>query len=333
MNQSYRVLRWLALTGILIAVVLLALSIGSTNHDPTRIFALLAGDGSATEVDAILGVRLPRVLVGLGAGIALAVAGTLLQCVTRNPLADSGLLGINAGGGLAVVAVLATYPERSAAPAWLLPVAAACGGLCAAMLVISLSWRAGVLAPFRLLLVGLAIAATAGAIMLSISLGLDGNLLRYVIAWQAGTFSGRDFSAVAIVLPSAVIGGIVAWILAPWLDLLALGDDAATGLGLRTEFTRTMAVILAALLASSSVTVSGSLSFIGLLAPALARAVVGSGMRSQVPAAALIGAAIVILADALARTVAAPIELPTGILIGLVGGPALLITLIRWSRS
>ena len=327
MNRWFPVL----LAGLAIAV-LLALGVGSTTHGPSQVLALLTGGGNAQELDALWQVRLPRVLVGIGAGAALAVAGMLLQTVLRNPLADSGLLGINAGGGLAMVALLATYPARSAAPPWLLPVAAAGGALATATLVLALAWRAGGVAPLRLLLVGLAVAASAGAAMLALSLAVDPALLRFVVAWQAGTLSGRDLDAALLVLPAAGGGGLLTWLLAPRFDLLALDDETAISLGLRPDRLRMLAVVIAALLAAAVVSVAGALGFIGLLAPGIARALVGHGLRRQIPAALLAGATIVVAADAAARTIVAPIELPTGILVAVVGGPVLLITLIRRSR-
>lgn len=317
-----------ALAGAVVA----GLCLGSSGRSPARILALLVGDGTPFEIDALLHVRLPRVLVGAGAGAALAVAGALLQCVTRNPLADSGLLGINAGGGLAMVALLTAYPERGAVPPGLVPVAAAGGGLAAAAAVLALSWRRGGIAPIRLLLVGIAVSATAGAGMLALSLGLDTDLLRFVVAWQAGTLSGRDAAAAWLALPVAGAGLAAAWVLAPRLDLLRLGDDAAAGLGGRVDAMRSLAVAIAAVLAAAAVTVAGSLGFVGLIAPAIARTLLGGGLRRLAPAAALAGAAVVVAADAAARTVATPIELPTGILVALLGGPLLLVTLVTWSR-
>jgi iron complex transport system permease protein len=319
-------------SGLFLAI-LLALGCGSTTHDPLRVVALLLGQGTGQELDALYGVRLPRVLVGIGAGASLALAGLLLQAATRNPLADSGLLGIQAGSGLALAALLASYPSRGMAPPWLLPLAATGGGLAVAALVLALAWRPGGVPPLRLVLVGIAIAACASAATLTLTLAVDPAQLRFFVAWQAGTLSGRDMSAAAQILPVALLGAVAAWLAAPRLELLALDDETAIGLGLAPDRARSATVAAAAVLTAAVVPVAGALGFVGLLAPALARAVVGPGLRWQVPAVAIGGAAIVVAADAVARVVAAPIELPTGLLVALVGGPMLLIAMCRWSRS
>lgn len=320
------------LGGVLVAAVLIALGVGSTTHSPLRVLALLTGAGTAQELDALWQVRLPRVLCAIGCGAALAVAGTLLQALTRNPLADSGILGINAGAGLGMVLLVATYPARNAAPVWMLPLAASAGGLLTAALVQALAWRGGLLPPVRLLLVGVAIGATAYAAMLVVALGIDGSLLRFVVAWQAGTLSGRDLNAAALVVPLAVGGVLAALVLARRLDVLALGDEAATGLGVPVGTTQALVVALASVLAAGAVAVAGNLGFVGLMAPHLGRVLVGPSAHRLVPTSALIGAALVVLADVVARTVAAPIELPTGIVVALIGAPFLLVILARWSR-
>lgn len=323
------------LIGLVVALalaVLLALGIGSTTHSPWRVLALVAGQGTTQELDALWQVRLPRVLCAIGCGAALAIAGLLLQALTRNPLADSGILGINGGAGLGMILLVVTYPSRTAAPVWLLPLAAAGGGLATALLVQALAWRGGLLPPVRLLLVGVAISATAGAMMLVVALALDHSLLRFVVAWQAGTLAGRDLTNAALVLPLAGAGIIAALLLARRLDVLALGDEAATGLGVPVGATQALVVTVAALLAAGAVAVAGNLGFVGLMAPHLGRVLVGPQTARLVPVTALTGAGLVVLADAGARTVAAPIEIPTGIVVALIGAPFLLVVLARWSR-
>lgn len=322
----------IVLAALLVLAVLLALGVGSTTHSPLRVLALFTGQGTAQEIDALWQVRLPRVLCAIGCGVALAVAGTLLQALTRNPLADSGILGINAGAGLGMILLVASYPSRNAAPMWLLPLAAAAGGLITAALVQALAWRGGLLPPIRLLLVGVAVGATASAAMLVVALGIDGSLLRFVVAWQAGTLSGRDLGNAALILPLAGAGVIAALGFARRLDVLALGDETATGLGMPVGATQAMIVAIAAILAAGAVAVAGNLGFVGLIAPHLGRVLVGPQTHRLVPTAALIGAGLVVLADVAARTVAAPIELPTGIVVALIGAPFLLVILARWSR-
>lgn len=328
--------RWpivlLACSVALLVVFLLALGIGVTTKSPWDVVALLCGGGNDLARDALWQVRLPRVLVAGCCGVALAIAGAILQTLTRNPLADSGVLGINAGAGVAMVALLATFPSYRIAPAWLLPVAATCGGVFSAVLVQALSWQAGRLPGIRLLLIGIAVGATAGAIMLVIAVQVDASLLRFVVAWQAGTMSGRTMGDVALIAPVAVIGFVASLAMHRHLDVLQLGDDVAVGVGARVGHLQGLLVMLAAVLAATTVTVAGNLGFVGLIAPHIARLLVGSAARHVIPVTAIVGAIIVITADTAARILVQPVQLPTGVLVAVLGAPVLLITLARWSR-
>ncbi len=320
-----------ALAGIVAAVCL-------TGHmsSPAEVVDVLVGGGRPMQRYAILELRLPRALIGALVGGALAISGLLLQGVTRNPLAAPGLLGITGGAGLAVLLLMITYPTSKAAPLWLLPLVAFGGGLVSAVAILTLAARGargGLGAhPARLLLIGLGIGAATGAISQVLALGVRQELFRAVVAWQAGSLSGRGWESVAVLGPGLLFGGGLALLLADRLDVLALGDEAATGLGVDCAVTRNRAVVLAALLAGLAVSMAGALGFVGLFAPHIARGLVGASHRLRVPAAAAIGAATTCLADVAAHRLIPHVVLPTGSVVAVIGVPWLLFALARMYR-
>ena len=297
---------------------------------PLGVAEVLLGGGTDIERYVIVELRLPRALLAALVGAVLAQSGLLLQGVTRNPLADPGLLGITGGAGLAVLVLMATYPTTKAAPLWLLPAVAFAGGLVAAALILALAGtaRGGIGAqPVRLLLVGIGVGAASGAIAQVFALGVRNELFRAVVAWQAGTLTGRGWESVAVLAPTAGVGLALALVLAPRLDVLALGDALATGLGVGCARVRLAATALAALLAGAAVAMAGGLGFIGLFAPHIARTVVGARHAALVPASAAIGAAITCAADVVAHRLIPHTVLPTGAVLAVIGVPWLIVSL------
>ncbi|MEZ4430861.1 MAG: iron ABC transporter permease [bacterium] len=312
--------------------LLLALSLTGRPTSPLAVAEVLAGGGDPVARYVVFELRLPRALLAALVGAGLAMSGLLLQGVTRNPLADPGLLGISGGAGLAVLVLMATYPDTRAAPLWLLPLVAFAGGLCAAALILTLAGGAGRSQPARLLLVGIGVAAATGAIAQVFALGVRNELFRAVVAWQAGTLSGGGWPGVAVLAPGAALGGLLALALAHRLDVLALGDEAATALGVHCVRTRMAATALAALLAGACVAIAGGLGFIGLFAPHIARTVVGQRHLLLVPAAAAIGAAVTCGADIVAHRLIPHTVLPTGAVVAVIGVPWLVFSLKRMYR-
>lgn len=317
------------LLGVLLAVCL-------TGHmsTPAEVLDVFLGGGGPMRRHAILELRLPRALIGALVGGGLAISGMLLQGVTRNPLAAPGLLGISGGAGLAVLVLMTTYTGARAAPLWLLPVVAFAGGLASAAAILALSGgREGTGAhPARLLLVGIGLGAATGAISQVLALGVRPDLFRAVVAWQAGTLSGRGWESVAVLAPGLALGGGLALALAQRLDVMALGDPLATGLGVDCGRTRIAATVLAALLAGLAVAMAGAIGFVGLFAPHIARGLVGPSHRLGLPAAAAIGATVTCLADVAAHRLVPNTVLPTGAVVAVIGVPWLLFALARLYR-
>lgn len=314
--------------------VVLAVCLTGHMSTPAEVIDALLGGGGPMQRHAILELRLPRALLGALVGGGLAISGLLLQGVTRNPLAAPGLLGISGGAGLAVLMLMATYTHTKAAPLWLLPIVAFAGGLASAAAILGLSGggRGTGAHPARLLLVGLGLGAATGAISQVLALGLRPDLFRAVVAWQAGTLVGRGWESVAVLAPGVAVGGGLALALADRLDVMALGDPLATGLGVDCARTRIAATVLAALLAGLAVAMAGALGFVGLFAPHIARGLVGASHRLGVPAAAAVGATVTCLADVAAWRLIPHTVLPTGAVVAVIGVPWLLVALARLYR-
>lgn len=321
--------RLVALGALAVITALSVLCLSGEVYSPAEVWASLSGEGAWLQTYSVLTLRAPRAALTLTVGAALALSGLLLQGVTRNPLADPGLLGVTAGAGLAVTALVATYPSQQAAPQWLLPVAAFAGALAAATVVLSLSGALGRGHPARLLLIGVACGAAAGAISQVMALSIRNDLFRALMAWQAGSLSGATWRDVITVLPVAALGGGAALALAHRMDVLVLGDELAVGLGVIPPRVRAWATLLAALLAAACVAVAGGLGFVGLFAPHIARGVVGQRHLALIPACAAIGATATCAADVVAHRAFPGMALPTGTVVAVVGVPWLIFNLAR----
>lgn len=323
-----RALRTALLALLLAAAVLCSLRFGSQNYTAAQ---LLQAAAARAETDTVwrvlLHVRLPRTLAGLLAGSALAVAGVLLQAVLNNAMASPNVIGVNNGAGFCALLAAALLPTAPGAVQF----AAFAGAVAAALLIYLLALRAG-LARTTLILAGLAVSGMLSA-------GINAIKLVWPEAAAGSTFfllgglSGVTLRALQAALPYVLLGAALALWLAPELNVLALGEASAASLGLPVARVRGLAIVAAALLAGAAVSVVGLLGFVGLLVPHIARRLLGTDNRWLIPGAALLGAALVLLCDALARLLFAPFELPVGIVLSLLGGPFFLWLLLRRKRG
>ncbi|MFN6563007.1 MAG: FecCD family ABC transporter permease [Nostoc sp. ChiSLP01] len=281
--------------------------------------------GNPDHTFVIYDLRLPRTLVALMVGAALAISGTIFQGLTRNPLADPSIIGINAGASLAAVSVIVLFPS---APIYTLPLSAFTGALLMAILIYSLAWNNGS-SPILLILMGIGLSAIASAITsLMITFGEISNV-NNALVWLAGSVYGRTWEQVFSLLPWFFIFIPMALTSARHLNALNLGDDVAKSLGSRVEWQRGLLVLVGVALAGAGVATAGNIGFVGLIAPHLGRQLVGSTHEALIPTSALLGGAIVVMADFLGRTLFAPIELPCGVVTAAIGAPYFLYLLIR----
>ncbi len=326
LNRPLLVMVFLGL--LIVAACLLSLNLGFIKLGPLEVVRTLLGGGTDQQELVLYGFRLPRVVLALLVGGSLALSGGILQGVSQNGLADPGILGINAGAGVAVVGLL-YVSSVTAAPAFLLPVAAFLGAAGAALLIYLLAYKDGSVTPARLLLVGVAVNAGLGAAMLVLSLRLDEQLYTYAVTWLEGTTAGATWSAVRALSPWFLVLVPLSFYKARTLNVLNLGDNVATGLGAGVARQRLGLIGVAVALAGSSVAAAGGVGFVGLVAPHLARRLVGPNHRVMLPTALLSGALLMVVADTLARNLLAPVELPVGVVVAAIGAPYFLFLLAK----
>jgi iron complex transport system permease protein len=312
-----------------LAVVLsvYSLSVGATAVSLGDVFRALTGHADNQASRIVIDFQLPRVLLCWLVGIALAVAGAALQGVIRNPLAAPDVIGVTKGAGFAGMLLLIAIP---AAPAALVAPAAFVGGVLAAVLVYVFAYRRGA-TPVRIALVGIAVSAAfeAGIRFLLVRDPLDVNA---ALIWLTGSLFGRSMTEVYEILPWVVVlvPLLVMW--ARRLDILGLGDDLAAGLGEPVERTRRLVMLTAVALASVSVSVAGTIGFVGLIAPHMARRVFGGRHLSSLPAAGLFGVLLMVVADMLGRGLVPPLEIPAGLVTAVIGGPYFLYLLVKTGK-
>jgi iron complex transport system permease protein len=291
---------------------------------PLSFSDLAAGEGAARTI--LLGIRLPRVLAGLLAGIGLSAAGVLLQTVTANELASPNIIGINSGAGLAVILLLTLTPK---AGGWL-PVGAFCGAFGAALVILTAGNRFGS-SRSAILLIGIAVTTLFNAAISFLSL-LDEGILAEYNHFTVGSLRGLSLGE--LIVPALILSAAfcAAMTLSGRLGVLILGDAAASALGVRVKGLRLAALGCAAACAAAVVSFAGLLGFVGLVVPHMARALVGERPGKMLPVAALLGSILVILADLLGRVLFTPSELPAGILMSLIGAPYFLYLIVRRKR-
>lgn len=318
---------------LVVVAVVLGVGVGAVGIAPWETTKILLGHaGVPTTVDAqqdaiLWAIRLPRVLLALLVGCALAVSGAALQGVFRNPLADPTIVGV--ASGASVGAVAAIVAGLSGAFYGGLQLSAFVGGVLAAAVVYVLARHDGRTETVTLVLVGIAITALAGAVVGLMLSRADDAQLRDIVFWSLGSVGGATWPIVTATVPFVAIGVLVALRQARSLDLLALGEREAGHLGVEVERVRLLLIVALALATSAAVAAAGVIGFVGLVVPHVVRLVGGPVHRLLLPVSALVGGALLALADLLARTVAAPIELPLGVVTALVGGPVFLWLILR----
>ncbi|WP_017591913.1 iron ABC transporter permease [Nocardiopsis potens] len=301
----------------LAALVAAGLLAGDVAVPPGELLSLATGGGSDLARNVVAEYRLPRLLVAALAGALLAVAGGIVQTVSRNPLADLTVMGVSGGAGLGAAVVLVALP---ALPYALLPAAAFAGGAAAFLLAYGLSRHRGSVAPERLVLVGVGVFALTTAATNYLVTGARFRTAQ-ALTWLSGSTYARDHTDLAVLAAAAAAGAVLLVLALRRIDLLALGEDTPRTLGLPLERTRLAVLILAVALAACAVAVVGTVAFIGLVAPHAARLAAGPRAHRMLPVAALFGAALLVAADTLGRVLIAPAEIPSGLLAALIGTP------------
>ncbi len=306
--------------GLLVVVCMLAIAsmvLGYTDITGKHVLeALFSYDGSREHI-VVIDMRLPRVIIALMVGGSLAVAGTLMQGLTRNPLASPAIFGINSGASLAIVIATAVFGISSLEGYTLF---AMVGAALAALVVYWLGMSGGSLSPLNLTLAGVAISAFLSSLTSGL-LVFNESALEEVLFWLSGSVEGRRLDLVIPLIPLQLAGWLAALALSSAMNAQALGDDVAKGLGQRTLWVKLTASLVIVLLAGTSVAMAGPIAFVGLVAPHLARGLAGTNFRWTTPASILLGAGLLLVADILARFIVWPREAPVGVTMALIGAP------------
>ena len=318
----------LVLAVALVVITLASLAWGAREIAPGVVWRAVVDPVAGVNDHAVVrDLRLPRTVVGLVGGAALGVAGALLQGITRNPIADPGLLGVNAGASLAVLAAISLLGIGSAAGfVWFAFLGAALAAV-VVYAVASLGW--GGATPVKLALVGAAFTAVATS-AITLVLLTDESVLAQYRFWSVGSLVNRPWSTVSVVLPFVVVGLLLAVPTGRFLNATALGDDLARGLGQNLFVGRLMVAASVVLLCGSATSLVGPVAFVGLMVPHVARMLVGPDYRWVLPYSALLGPVVLLVADVAGRLVARPAEIEAGLVVAVIGAPVL-IALVRRS--
>lgn len=326
------------LTAALAVSAIAGLALGPVRIAPGRVVDIVIGGLSGNRptgafASIVWDVRMPRILLGAVVGAGLAVAGTVLQALVRNQLADPFLLGASSGASAGAVLVI-VFGSAAAGFGMGVPLAAFVGSLAALVAVYAMARRGGTMTTGRLILAGVAVQYILSALTsLVLVLAAHPDQLRSVLFWTLGGLGGARWDELALRAVALLVGGALLLALARPLDLLLAGEEGAHTLGLDTGRFRAAVFVLTSLVIGVLVACSGAIGFVGLMVPHAARMVVGAGHRALLPVAALGGAVFLLLADLIARTAAAPEEIPVGVVTALVGGPFFLWMLRRAGRT
>ncbi|WP_417551730.1 FecCD family ABC transporter permease [Marinomonas fungiae] len=322
----YQALVALALIALVtLCVMLISLCLGDSWIAPQTVLATLVSDTQNEWSFVIESLRMPRMLMAAMVGAALALSGLVLQSMIRNPLASPDIIGITSGASAAAVAFLSFFVGLGMA--WL-PVFAITGAALAALAIYTLAWRGGV-TPMRLILVGIGVSAAMGAVTtLLIAVSSTATSITAYI-WLTGSVYGADWQDVKALVPWLLVTIPLSLFLARRINAQELGDQLATGLGLSVQRLRLVLLALSVLLAAPAVAYAGAVGFVGLIAPHIARRLISRSFALLMPATAMVGACLVLLADLMGRMLFQPLDIPAGVFVSAIGAPFFIYLLYR----
>ncbi len=316
----------LLLSLLLVIITIIGLSAGSDFIHPFIVVKELLGYGNG-EYDFVLHtLRLPRILMALLVGAALGVAGLILQGIIRNPLAAPDIIGVTSGASMGAIIFIVYF--MGSVGIQILPLAAISGAAIISFIIYLLSWRKGV-TPIRMVLIGIGISALAKAVVTMLLVISEVAATTKAYLWLTGSLYGANMTDVYLLLPWVALLLPLTFVLARTVNVKELGDDIATGLGVKVQVYRLLFLLISVMLAGSAVAFAGGIAFVGLVAPHMSRLLVGRSFAGLVPVTAIIGGIIVIVADIVARTAFLPKDLPTGVFTAAIGAPFFIYLLFR----
>ncbi|KGM44964.1 iron ABC transporter permease [Neobacillus niacini] len=321
---------FISLLALIILTLVVGMGLGPASLSYDRLIPTLFGQGTFKEEFVLFSVRLPRIIITLLAGMALALSGAILQGITRNDLADPGIIGINSGAGVAVTVFFLFFPIEAGSFVYMLPLAAFLGALLTAVLIYLFAYsKTEGMQPVRLVLIGVGFSmALSGAMIVLIS-SAERAKVDFIAKWLAGNIWGTDWPFIWALLPWLVVLLPFTLYKANRLNLLSLSEPVAIGVGVSIEKERIVLLITAVALAASAVSVTGGITFIGLMAPHMAKALVGPRNQLFIPIAILIGGWLLVFADTVGRNIMESAGIPAGIMVALIGAPYFVYLLLK----
>lgn len=315
---------------IIALTIVISMGMGTSTLSYNRLLSVLFGQGTFKEEFILFSVRLPRIIITLLSGMALALSGAILQGITRNDLADPGIIGINSGAGMAIAVFFLYFPIHAGSFVYLLPLIAFLGAVLTVCLIYLFSYhKTEGLQPVRLVLVGVGFSMALSGGMIVLISSAEREKVDFIAKWLAGNIWGTDWPFIWAILPWLAVLIPFTLYKANRLNLLALGESVAKGVGLSVEKERLTLLFTAVALAASAVSVTGGITFIGLMAPHIAKALVGPRNQLFIPIAILIGGWLLIFADTIGRNIVGPEGIPAGIAVALIGAPYFLYLLLK----
>ncbi|WP_228469244.1 FecCD family ABC transporter permease [Paenibacillus sp. JNUCC31] len=327
--RKQRLILFVCLLLILITAVV-GMSWGYSSLSFKRVIPVLFGQGTFKEDFVLFSVRLPRIFITLLAGMALALSGSILQSVTRNDLADPGIIGINSGAGVAVAIFFLYFPIEPGTFVYMLPLAAFIGALLTAALIYMFSFsRTKGLDPIKMVLVGVGFSMALSGIMIVIISSAERSKVDFIAKWISGNIWGADWPFIWALLPWLIVLIPLTLFRTRRLDLMGLNEETAIGVGLKLERERLVLMVIAVAAAASAVSVTGGIAFIGLMAPHMAKALVGPRNSLFIPVAVLLGGWLLLIADTVGRNLVDPDGIAAGIMVSLIGVPYFVYLLLK----
>ncbi|WP_060680946.1 FecCD family ABC transporter permease [Virgibacillus halodenitrificans] len=315
---------------LIIITIIIGMGIGGTSLSYDRLLPALLGNGTFKEEFVLFSIRLPQIIITLLGGMALALSGSILQTVTRNDLADPGIIGINSGAGVAIAIFFLFFPTEGGSFVYVLPLVAFLGAFITAIFIYLFSYnrRTGI-QPVKLVLTGVGFSMALSGIMVVLISSAEREKVDFIAKWLAGNIWGTDWPFIIALLPWLII--LIPFVLykANRLNILGLNEPVAIGLGISIEKERIVVLLAAVALAASAVSVTGGIAFVGLIAPHIAKALVGSRNQLFIPVAILIGGWFLLVADTIGRNLIEPNGIPAGIIVALIGAPYFMYLLLR----
>ncbi|MGG1396833.1 iron ABC transporter permease [Bacillus salipaludis] len=318
------------LLALILLTIVISIGIGYSSVSYDRLIPTIMGQGTFKEEFVLFSIRLPRILITLLAGMALALSGSILQGITRNDLAEPGIIGINQGAGVAIAVFFLFFPIDVGSFVYVLPLVAFIGAFLTAALIYVFSYKRGTgLQPVRLVLVGVGFSMALSGLMIILISSAERTKVDFIAKWLAGNIWGTDWPFIWAILPWLVILIPLTLYKANRLNILGLSEPVAIGVGISLEKERIVFLSIAVALAAAAVSVTGGIAFIGLMAPHIAKALVGPRTQLFIPIAILIGGWLLLLADTIGRNIIDPDGIPAGIMVALIGAPYFIYLLLK----